>query len=126
MAPPVNTPIRPAWSQPRLGHPGERAAGLDDIDQCIRIILTTPLGTDPLRPTFGCDLLPWIDRPREIAAAQLAGAALDALERWEERIAVVSVTPRFEGAGGRIVLAVAWRPTADDGQVTVTEAQIHG
>lgn len=126
MSPPVNTPIRSAWFQPRLGHHGERVAGLGDIDQCIRIILTTPLGTDPLRPTFGCDILPWIDQPRDIAAAQLARAALDALERWEERIAVVSVTPRFEGGDDRIALAVAWRPTAGDGQVAVTEALIHG
>jgi len=50
------------WSL-MLDSPGQPGAGIgnvvmgvDDVDQCIAIILTTPKGTDVLRPTFGTDL----------------------------------------------------------------------
>ena len=46
-----------------LGQPGDVVSDLDDISQCIRVILTTPKRTDPLRPEFACDLWPYIDRP---------------------------------------------------------------
>ena len=34
---------------------GKVVKGVDDVDQCIAIILTTPKGTDVLRPTFGTE-----------------------------------------------------------------------
>ena len=42
---------------------GRVVMGVDDVDQCIAIILTTPKGTDVLRPTFGTDLWKYIDAP---------------------------------------------------------------
>ena len=53
--------------QPALGSLGEVVTDLADIAQAIDIILTTPRGSDPHRPTFGADLLQFIDQP-EIAA----------------------------------------------------------
>jgi len=39
---------------------GQVVEGVADINQCIGIILSTPKGSDPLRPTFACDLWRWI------------------------------------------------------------------
>ncbi|HKD77359.1 MAG TPA: hypothetical protein VKB76_17775, partial [Ktedonobacterales bacterium] len=50
---------------------GNVVQGVADVNQCITIILTTPLGSDPLLPTFGCDLLSWIDRPVDVATPGL-------------------------------------------------------
>ena len=50
------TSITSAHWQPALDTPGGVVEGLRDIDQAIRIILTTPRGSDPHRPEFGSDI----------------------------------------------------------------------
>ena len=40
---------------------GAVVQGFDDVNQCISIILTTPKGSDYLRPTFGCDIWRFTD-----------------------------------------------------------------
>jgi uncharacterized protein len=62
-----------------------------DINQCIGIILTTPQGSDPLRPTFACDLWKWLDAPVNIARPHLVREIVTALTKWESRIRVLSV-----------------------------------
>jgi phage baseplate assembly protein W len=42
---------------------GTVAEGIDDIRQCIGIILTTTKGSDPFRPLFGSDIWQYIDTP---------------------------------------------------------------
>ena len=37
--------------------------GADDIDQCIRNILSTRKGADVTRPDFGSDHYKWLDTP---------------------------------------------------------------
>lgn len=92
-----------------LGQPGEIVSDLDDINQCIRVILTTPKGSDPLRPEFACDLWRYIDFPIDQAAPHLVREAWDAIEINEPRIDLVSITPRLGAAPGQIVLRIVWR-----------------
>lgn len=94
------------WSL-ALGHWGDLAAGLDDVSQCVGVILTTPLRSDPHRPDFGCDLQPWIDRPVSEAAAGIVAAVRDALDKWEHRISVIAVTVVPSEAGLRVM--VRWQ-----------------
>ena len=49
--------------QLKLNSIGEVAQGVDDINQCIAIILLTKKGTVPHRPTFGSDIYKYIDYP---------------------------------------------------------------
>ena len=71
---------RPTFYQPALsgqvaGHPsglasdryGEIVTGVADIGQCIYIILATPKGSDPHRPTFGSEINLYIDYPIDAA-----------------------------------------------------------
>lgn len=111
--------------QPRLDKYGEVVEGIDDITQCIRIILTTPKRSDPHRPEFGCDAWQQIDLPVPEAVPHLVRTALEAIARWEPRAEVVNVTPVFDtaGDGATVTLRVEWRLAIEGaaGDVQVTE-----
>ncbi len=56
----------------KLNGIGDVAEGVEDINQCIAIILNTPKGSDSHRPTFGSNILKYIDYPVNIAKANIA------------------------------------------------------
>lgn len=115
--------IRSIDWQPKLGAPGEVVEGLYDINQCIRIILTTPRGTDPHRPLFGSDIWRWLDAPVGEAIPQVVREVVDALQAWEPRISLVSVVPEISGE--RVTIRVEW--TLRDGvELYRTEVTING
>ena len=114
------------WSL-QLGAIGNVVQGISDIEQCIAIILTTPQGSDPLRPTFGADLWQFIDSPISLALPAIVRETTTALTMWEPRISVesVSVAPAIDGSQGaaQLSVAVTWQikmagPTAPS-QTTV-------
>lgn len=111
------TSITAAHWQPALGTSGEVVEGLRDIDQSIRIILTTPKGADAHRPDFGSDLPLYIDWPVNRVTPHLVREAVDALRRWETRISVVQVQVLIAGAQVRV--RVQWRVA--DGVAQLTE-----
>ena len=47
--------------QLKLNTIGSVAKGVEDINQCIAIILTTPKDSIPHRPTFGSDIHKYVD-----------------------------------------------------------------
>lgn len=111
---------RPAFFQPALsgevaGHPsglasdrlGEIVTGVADINQCIYIILTTPKGSDPHRPTFGSELHLYLDYPIDSARPHLVREAVDALSLWEPRIQVMRVPVTRESESGLLV-SIEW------------------
>lgn len=68
------------------------ARGARDIDQSIRIILSTRLGERVMRPEFGCRAHELIFAPRDAATAGLMKVYVEeALGRWEPRIEVTDV-----------------------------------
>ena len=110
------TSITAAHWQPALGTSGEVVEGLRDIDQAIRIILTTPKGSDAHRPEFGSDLHLYIDWPVNRITPHLVREAVDAIRRWETRVMVVQVQVRIEEA--HVFLRVQWRVADDVPQLT--------
>lgn len=96
---------------------GNVVQGTDDIDQCIGIILSTPLGSDPLRPTFGLDQTLYVDVPIAILPSKFVGPAKIALETWEPRITVDSITVAQDLSNlGHVVVTVYWRFKANPTQ----------
>lgn len=93
--------------------------GLDDIDQCIRTILATPKGSDPLRPDFGSDHYRYVDWPQNTVAPHLVREAVVAVATWEPRVVEVSVTVTH--GIGAVEFFVRWRPvlSADEFRTTV-------
>ena len=89
---------------------GNVVQGVDDVAQCIAIILTTPQGSDPLRPTFGCDLWRFVDHPLTLATAVVVRETTAALALWEPRIKVSSVSVATQPQSpGHLVVSVAWQ-----------------
>lgn len=88
--------------------------GLDDVDQCVSIILSTPRGSDPLRPTFACDVARFIDKPINRVYPQIVREVTEALETWEPRITVLSVAvaPVVDStsqSGAHLNISVTWQ-----------------
>lgn len=111
------TSITAAHWQPALGLSGEVVEGLRDIDQAIRIILTTPKGSDAHRPEFGSDLHLYIDWPTNRVTPHLVREAVDAIRRWEPRVSVAQVQVNIDAE--HITVRVQWRVA--DGVPQLTE-----
>ena len=79
------------------------ASGEHDIEQAIRIILSTSLGERVMRPEFGCRIHELIFAPHDAATESLVVYYVEeALAQWEPRIDVqevdVSADPSRDGA----------------------------
>ncbi|MGC0151052.1 GPW/gp25 family protein [Chromobacterium vaccinii] len=97
------------WS-PMLGAQGEVVEDVADIDQCIRIILVTRPGTDPLRPLFGCDAWRWLDAPVDVALPHVVREVYAAIDMWEPRAEVVAVTLAPGEGEAHWNIRVSWQP----------------
>jgi phage baseplate assembly protein W len=91
---------------------GNVVQGIDDVNQCIGIILATPKGSDPLRPTFGCDLWRWLDAPVNVARPHLVREIVEALTIWEPRVRVLSVVIGLGGVN-QLNIAITWQLKVD-------------
>lgn len=91
---------------------GMLATDVDDVNQCIHLIIFTPKGSDPHRPTFGCDANQHIDTPINIARPRLVRDITDALRQWEPRIVVERVLVELADIA-HLTVSVVWR-FADD------------
>ena len=110
------TSITAAHWQPALGKSGEAVEGLRDIDQAIRIILTTPKGSDAHRPEFGSNIHLYLDWPTNRVTPHLVREAVDAIRVWETRVTVVQVQVPIDEE--HVTVRVQWRVAAGVAQVT--------
>lgn len=88
---------------------GEVVEDFDDVNQCLRIIMTTQPGTDPLRPTFATDVLGFIDKPITFMRPHAVRDVTAAIARWEPRVIVTKVSVEFDAAAGVVVINITWR-----------------
>lgn len=108
----------PDW-QLSITQPASVVQGLDDINQCVLVILTTQQGTDPLRPEFGVDVLSYIDKPVSLAVPNLIRRIKEAIELWETRVTVEQVQATIDIE--KVSFSVKWK-TIDNIQ-RITEVQ---
>lgn len=92
--------------QYKLNEIGSVAEGVDDINQCIAVILTTPKGTVPHRPTFGSDIYKYVDYPVNEAIPNIIRESIDSINLWETRIKLTSVTAEIIEA--QVKINVEW------------------
>lgn len=63
-----------------------------EIEQSIRLILSTAPGERPMRPEFGCAIHDYVFDPADgRTSTRMAFAVREALRRWEPRIDVIDV-----------------------------------
>lgn len=95
MVDPTKAFLGSGWKfPPRLDSRGriELVHQEQDVEEAIRIILLTRAGERPMRPEFGTLLHTLVFDSNDAATAGLARRYVtEALERWEPRIAVLSV-----------------------------------
>jgi len=91
---------------------GNVVQGIADVNQCIAIILATPKGSDPLRPTFACDLWQWIDAPVNVARPALVKEIVEAITKWEPRVKVLSVVINLDELS-QLSIALTWQLKVD-------------
>ncbi len=85
--------------QINIDDPSAVVEGIDDIAQCLYLILVTAKGTDPLRPEFGSEVYKYIDQPTHIAQPLMINEAVRAIRRWEKRITVTKCSLKRTGVG---------------------------
>jgi phage baseplate assembly protein W len=118
----MTTPIVPTvpYWQFALGTAGEIVSGLDELSQALKILITTPKGSVPLRPDFGCDLQAHLDKPGPQAIADLIREISKAVATWEPRITLQTIKVKSITVGGGLTLAITWTPTTDTTSSTDT------
>lgn len=93
------------WSL-STGAADELVVGIDDIAQCIDLILRTQPGTDPLRPKFGTRYIDHIDTPINIAAPRMVNEIVNAIELWEPRVVIREV--KWSVVEAQVIYQVDW------------------
>jgi phage baseplate assembly protein W len=86
------------------------AEGVEDVEQAIRIILSTSPGERSVRPEFGCEIHAFIFAGLDASTlGQIDVAVRRALTRWEPRIEVEKVGFRFPEHEGMLLIDIAYR-----------------
>jgi hypothetical protein len=90
--------------------------GEDDIQEAIRIILSTAFGERLMHPDFGCGIHDLVFAPNNTGTAGLARYYVeDALIRWEPRIDIEEVEVQADPAQPeRLLISVSYRVRTTD------------
>ncbi len=105
--------------QLKLNEIGSVSEGIEDINQCIAIILSTQKGSVPHRPTFGSDILKYVDYPINSAKANIIRETVDAITLWEVRVNVDSVSVEIDET--QLKIKVQWSLKEDSSVSSTTE-----
>ncbi len=106
--------------QPKINEIGNIVEGIDDIDQCIKIILMTRKGTDPHRPEFGSDIWQYIDYPINEAVPNIIRETFDAIALWEIRVQINAVTAEINESQINFKIDRQIKGTDESGTLEVT------
>ena len=89
-----------------------------DIEEAIRLILSTRFGERPMRPEFGCNLFSLVFAPNDAATAGLARRyVMESLARWEPRIEVTEVITRVDPADpARLLIDIGYHVRATNAE----------
>lgn len=105
--------------QLKINEIGSVSEGIEDINQCIAIILSTQKGSVPHRPTFGSDILKYVDYPINSAKANIIRETVDAITLWEIRVNVDSVSVEIDET--QLKIKVQWSLKEDSSVSSATE-----
>ena len=106
--------------QLNLNSIGGVAEGVDDINQCIAIILLTKKGSVPHRPTFGSDIYKYIDYPINEATPNIVREATDGIRMTETRIKINSIKVEIEESNLTVKVEWTLKNTSTTGIAEVT------
>lgn len=91
-----------------------------DIDQSLRILLTTALGERLMRPKYGCDLRTYLFEPLDTGLVTYIRDLVEtAILYYEPRIELLELELHEEPQGGRLLLELAYRIRATNARANV-------
>ena len=93
--------------------------GVEDIKQCINILLSTQKGSIPLNPDLGIDIDRYIGLPAS-ESAELRGEIINQITTYEPRATITNLVITFGEAGAKITLALTWESNLGEGTNTLT------
>jgi hypothetical protein len=96
---------------------GKIVTDIEDISQCMYIILTTEQGTDPYNYTFGCGLFKYIDKPANIAVPNMIREIGNAIQTWEKRATIQKIT--FELDQSHLTFTIYWTSSFGDSSLVL-------
>ncbi len=101
---------------------GAVVEGINDIKQCLNIIMYTRKGTDPLRPEFGCGAIDRIDQPVNVAIPGMIKDIIEAVTLFEPRIDMVKskITSELSGSQVTFTLNFKIKNSVETGQQNIT------
>ena len=102
-----------------ISEPGAVVTDLQDVKQCIDIILRTVKTTDPLRPEFGVDILQYIDKPTTVSIPGVRQAIYEAITLWEPRATITNIISK-PNATGQVIFEIYWTTDAGSDTNTIT------
>lgn len=108
--------IKYADFQPKLSSIGEVVESVEDINQCIYIILATQKSSVPHRPDFGSDIHKYIDYPINEAVPNIIRETIEAINKWETRIEIEETTAEIDQE--KIKISIEWK--LKDSDITST------
>ena len=82
----------------------------EDIEQSIRLILSTRIGERVMQPEFGCEIHKFMFASiQEDELADIRHCVMEALRRWEPRVINVEVVPDTSAlSGGKLILRLSY------------------
>jgi phage baseplate assembly protein W len=87
-----------------------QSAGVQKVEESIRIILGTQHGERIMRPRFGCNLTSLAFAPNNGSTANLARYYVeDALTQWEPRIELVDVAVENDNLHAALLIHITYR-----------------
>lgn len=112
------------WA-PSLENPNEIVQGIEDIAQCLTVIVLTGKGSVPFDPEFGCDILRWVDQPINIALPSIVKEVADAVATYEKRAIIVRITPEInqDQGGAHLTVTLVWKTAYSQDQNLVIPVQ---
>jgi uncharacterized protein len=95
----------------QLGVAGiQESAGVQKVEESIRIILGTQFGERIMRPRFGCNLKSLAFTPNNASTANLARYYVEeGLRQWERRIELADVTVENDNLHGALIIHITYR-----------------
>lgn len=98
------------WQTRLGGAPGERVEGIEELEQSLRVILESEVGSVPGRSSFGIRREQILDAPLDYVRALASREVVRAVRESDPRIEVVAVIPVGGTEDGRLPCEVHWQP----------------
>lgn len=89
---------------------GEVVADVEDLKQCLYIIVSTRKGSAPGWRAFGCGLFDHLDKPVNVVGPLVVQEMRASIERWEPNIVIQDITFSHEDLG-KVRWTIKWQPS---------------